>query len=359
MARFLKPSVNWLFAFLPIALILEHRHAPAPAVFFAAALAIVPLAHLIVEGTEHLAAHTGPAIGGLLNATFGNLPELIIGAVAIRAGLYEMVRASLVGALLANLLLGLGLAFLLGGLRHHEQEYSVTAARTYGSLMVLAVISMAVPAGFHQFTATQTPGVEAPGIDLVIAAILLTTYALYLVFMLRTHPDLFTAVNPDKVEPGSEEHWSVARALGVLVVASFGAAWMSEILVGAAEATGQAIGLSSMFIGLFILAVVGGAAEIFSAVATALKNKPDLAVGIAFGSCVQIALMVAPALVLLSYVLRPEPFTLAFSPREVLVLFLSVITGIVIASDGRANWYKGVQLLAVYLLFGTAAYLRP
>jgi Ca2+:H+ antiporter len=204
-----RPSVHWLLVAIPIAAVLDAVSAPAPLVFFAAALAIVPLATLIVHGTEHLSVHTGPAIGGLLNATFGNLPELIIAFVALRAGLLDMVRASLVGALLANLLLALGVGFFLGGLRYHEQVYNPAAARTYGSMMLLAALSMVVPATFHRFLGDTAPR-YAEALDTGVAVVLLTAYALYLVFMIRTHREFFAG--GEEEEPTAEEHWSIARA---------------------------------------------------------------------------------------------------------------------------------------------------
>lgn len=351
-----KPSVHWLLAAIPVAAGLDAISARAPLIFLFAALAIVPLATLIVHGTEHLAARTGPAAGGLLNATFGNLPELIIAFVALRAGLLDMVRASLVGALLANLLLALGVAFLLGGLRHHVQEYNPAAARTYGSMMLLAALSMVVPAAFHRFLGESAPR-YAEALDTGVALVLLLAYALYLIFMLRTHPEFFSVAHPEPATAGTG--WSVARAGATLVGASLGAAWMSEVLVGAAEATGHALGMSPLFIGIILLAVLGGAAESGSAIAMARRNKMDLSVGIAMGSSIQIALFVTPVLVLTSRAIAPERLTLAFGRGEILALFLGVLIGALVTGDGRANWFKGVQLLAFYIILAAMFYLIP
>jgi Ca2+:H+ antiporter len=354
----LKPSINWLLVFIPATLVLEHTGAPAPWIFFSAALAIVPIAALIVRSTEHLSTYTGDAIGGLLNATFGNAPELIIALVALKAGLLDMVRASLAGAILANLLLALGVAFLLGGLRFHTQTYNAGAARLYSSMMLVAVISLVVPSAFNRFFATaETVRAEAL-LNIGLAVVLLAAYVLYLVFMLKTHPDEFAA------EAGGEEahhgaRWSLARAIGGLVVASLLAAWMSEILVGAAEGTGQALGMSQVFIGIVFLAIVGGAAESSSAIAMARRNKMDLTVGIALGSCIQIALFVAPVLVLASYFVAPRPLELAFGRAEIGALFMAVLIGTVVAGDGRSNWFKGVQLIAVYLIIALMFYFIP
>jgi len=351
-------AMNWLLVFIPVTLALEHAAVAEPWVFFSAAISIVPIARLIVRSTEHLSTYTGEAVGGLLNATFGNAPELIIALVALRAGLLDMVRASLVGAVLANLLLALGVAFLLGGLRHRVQTYNASAARVYASMMLIAAFSLAVPSAFSRFLAPEATVRAEALLNIGLAVVLLSVYVLYLVFMLRTHPDEF------KVEGGSghEVHgkpWSLQRALGGLVVASLLAAWMSEILVGAAEGTGQALGMSSVFIGIVFLAIVGGAAESGSAIAMAMKNKMDLSVGIALGSSIQIALFVAPALVLASYAVAPQPLELSFSRAEVGALLIGALIGAVVAGDGRSHWYKGVQLIAVYLIIALMFYFIP
>src|SRR5262245_10791881 len=349
-------SIHWLLIALPIAIALKAMGAAAPLLFFCAAVAIVPLAVLIVHGTEHLAARTGPALGGLLNATFGNLPELIIAMVALRAGLFDMVRASLVGAVLANLLLALGIAFLLGGIRYRVQEYNPAGARSYASMMMLAAFSMVVPGTFHRLLGDSAPR-HGVALDIGVAGVMLTAYALYLVFMLRTHPEVFAGVKTTETEHGAQ--WSMRRAVGTLVLASLGAAWMSEILVGAAEATGHQLGMSPLFIGIVLLAIIGGAAESGAAIAMARKNQMDLAVGIAMGSCIQIALFVTPVLVLSSRLLVPEGLTLGFNRFEVGALFLGVLVGGYVAGDGRSNWYKGVQLVAFYLILATTFYLMP
>ena len=349
--------MNWLFALVPVALVLEHAGAPAPWVFFAAALAIVPVARLIVRSTEHLATYTGDAIGGLLNATFGNAPELIIALVALRAGLLDMVRASIAGAILANLLLALGVAFLLGGLRWHTQTYNVAAARLYSSMMLVAVVSLMVPSSFSRFFAPgETLRAEAL-LNVGLAVVLLAAYVLYLVFMLKTHADEFTSPDNEKAHHGPR--WSLPRAIGSLVVASLLAAWMSEVLVGAAEATGEALGMSQVFIGIVFLAIVGGAAESSSAIAMARRNKMDLTLGIALGSCIQIALFIAPVLVLASYFVAPRPLELSFNRAEIGALFMAVLIAAVVAGDGRSNWFKGVQLIAVYLIIALMFYFIP
>ena len=356
----LKPSLNWLFAFIPISVALEHMHVPAPVLFFSAALAIVPIARLIVLATEQLSTRTGDAIGGLLNATFGNAPELIIALVALKAGYLDMVRASIIGSILANLIFSTGLAFFLGGLRQHNQEYNASAARLYSSMMLIAAISLGVPSAFNRFFSPEATIREEKLVNLGTAFVLLGAYALYLVFLLKTHPDFFKSVSGKKEE---HEHggkqWSVGRAIGSLVGASVLAAWMSELLVGAAEGTGKALGMSQVFIGIVLLAMVGGAAESGSAIAMARKNKVDLTVGIAMGSSIQIALFVAPVLVLASGFIAPQPLELAFSRAEIGTLFLGVLIGALVASDGRSNWYKGVQLIVVYAMIAILFYFLP
>ncbi len=353
---FVRAPVNWLLIAAPLAFAADAGGAAAPVVFLLAGLALIPFATLIVHSTEEIASRTGPAIGGLLNATFGNLPELIISFVALRAGMLDMVRASLIGALLANLLLAQGLSFILGGRRHHEQEYNPAAARTYGSIMLLAALSMIGPASFHRFLSDEAPR-HAATLDLGVCFVLLALYALYLVFMLRTHPDFFSAKSGDKDEHAPKG--SATRAGITLVVASVGAALMSEVLVGAAEETGHALGMSAVFIGIVLLAILGGAAELGAAVAMGRKNKMDLSVGIAMGSSIQIALFVTPVLVLASYFVAPEPLTLSFTRAEIGALFFGVLVGITVSGDGRANWFKGSQLLGFYLMLAAIFYLLP
>ena len=355
----LKPSPNWLLLFVPVSVLLEHGEASPALVFFAAALAIVPAARLIVQGTEHIAARTGSAIGGLLNATFGNLPELIIATVALRSGLLEMVRASIIGAILANLLMALGVALLVGGTRYHNQEFNARAARVYSSMMLLAVITLAGPGAFERVFSAAEHVTQVHAINVRLAIMLMVVYALYLYFMLGTHREEFAGEAEGGHGHGEGPEWSMGRAVGTLVGASVLAAWMSEILVGAAEGTGEALGMSQTFIGMIIVAVVGGAAESLSAIAAGAKNKLDLTMGVVYGSCIQIALFVAPVLVLVSRMIAPEPLDLSFSRLELGVLLLAVLIGGSVANDGKGNWFKGVQLLTVYATIALLLYFVP
>jgi Ca2+:H+ antiporter len=353
----LKPSANWLFVFIPITLWLEHREASAPLVFFAAALAIVPIAMLIVHSTEQVAVHTGDAVGGLLNATFGNAPELIISVVALRAGLHELVLGSLAGAVLANALFATGLSFLLGGLRKKEQQFNPANARLLTSMMLIVVVSLMVPSAFYRaFEGKVEEGVIA-SLNVWVAVLLLIGYALYLVFTLGTHKHLFEAVG------GGEEHQgpkpSLPKALVLLVLASVLAAWMSEILVGAAEGTGEVLGLSQAFIGMVLLALVGGAAESFSAIAVARKDKLDMSLGITMGSCVQIVLFVTPVLVIYSLFMGGEPLLIRFGTGTIVAVLLTALLAGSITADGRSQWFKGVQLLMVYSVIAMLLLFMP
>jgi Ca2+:H+ antiporter len=358
----LKPSLNWLLAFIPVALWLEHVGVSAPLVFFSAALSIVPIAGLIVRATEQIASRTGDTIGGLLNSTFGNAPELIVAVVALKAGLLDMVLASLVGAVLINLLLGLGLAFLLGGMRYRNQEYNPKAARMYGSMMLVAVVSLSVPSAFSRFFATSESIRQESMLNFGLAIALLVTYGLYLVFMLKTHPGDFAAEAAGQGE-AEESHegarWGLPRAVVTLLVGSVLAAFMSEVLVGAAEGTGHALGMTQAFIGIVFLAIVGGATGPPAAIVMARRDKMDLAVGILLGSCIQMALFVAPVLVLASYVVGPHPMALSFGRGEMGAMFMAVLIGAIVAGDGHANWFKGVQLVIVYVIISLMFYFMP
>jgi Ca2+:H+ antiporter len=358
--QFLRSPINWLLIFIPIAVVLEHAGTvPAPVIFFSAGLAIIPIAALIVRATEQLAMRTGDAVGGLLNATFGNSPEMIISLVALRAGYLDMVRASLVGAILANLLLALGTSFVVGGLRFHDQRFNPTAARSYSTMMFLAAVSMTVPSAFSRYFAPNEVIRQEQLLNIGIAILLLLAYGLFILFSLRTHASAFSSVESTDEHGHEETQWGLPRAIGSLLVASVLAAWMSEILVGAAENTGKALGMSQVFIGIVFVAIVGGAAESGSAIAMARKNKMDLSLGIALGSCIQIALFVAPLLVLASYFIAPHPLELAFGRAEIGSLFMAVLIGAMVCGDGESNWFKGVQLITVYAIIALMFYLIP
>ena len=355
----IKWAEHWMLVLVPIALVVEHIEAVgAPGTFFVAALAIVPVARLIGRSTEHLAHYTGDSIGALLNATFGNLPELIICLIALNAGLHSMVAASLVGAILFNLLLVLGTSFLLGGFRHHNLVMNAQAVRVYSTMMFIAVVSLALPSIYGQAFGASQVALQQEKLNVGLAALLLTLYSLYLFFMLRTHPEEFASAREDHGDE-AHGHWSKPMCIAVLVASSLLAAVLSEVLVGAVEGTGEALGLSTPFLGIVLLASVGGIAEGMSAITMARKGRLDLSLGISLGSCILIALFVAPLLVFASYFVGPGPFVLSFSAGSMGILFITVLIGAFVPSGGSANWYKGVQLLAVYLMIAMLLYFVP
>jgi Ca2+:H+ antiporter len=270
-----------------------------------------------------------------------------------------MVLGSLAGAILANLLMAMGVSFLVGGSKFHNQDYNSTSIRVYSSMMMIAVISLAIPSGFHILTADKVPLENENLLNILVAVVLLVGYVLYLFFMIKTHPDFFRSEGEGGHGDEHEKRWSVTRALITLLVASVMAAFMSEMLVGAAEETGKVLGMSSGFIGVIFLAIIGGAAESISAVAMAAKNKMDLSIGIALGSSIQIALFIAPLVVILSIFVGPEQLNLTFPRPMIVALFLAVILAAMVAGDGRSNWYKGVQLIIIYVIMGMMLYFIP
>jgi Ca2+:H+ antiporter len=352
-------GINWLLVFVPIAIILEHL-APDRAlwIFFAAALAIMPLAGWMGRATEQLAERTGEGIGGLLNATFGNAAELIIALAALRSGLHEVVKASLAGSIVGNILLVLGASMLAGGLSRSEQHYNPAGARSQATMLTLAAIALILPAAYRAIGGeTSAPTLGA--ISVWMSLVLLAVYGANLIFSLITHRALFAGSEHESGHEHTNASWSVGRALLVLGAATAAIAWMSEILVGALEPATAALGLNDVFVGVFVVAILGNAAEHSTAVVAAMKDRMDLSLSIAIGSSVQVALFVAPLLVLVSYAVGPRPMDLAFSGGLVLTIILAVwITGQV-AGDGRSDWLRGVQLLAVYLILALVYLFVP
>lgn len=355
----IRPSLSWLLVFVPAAvgldLLAPERHT---FIFLTACIAVVPLAGWLGKATEHLAERTSEGIGGLLNATFGNAAEIIIALFALRRGLTEVVKASITGSIIGNILLVLGLAFLAGGVRYRRQEFNVSGARVQATMLTLAAIALIMPALFHHLVGAR----EAERtLSLEISVVLMVTYGLLLLFSLHTHRQLFsgTAAEAAGVEDRGHEPWSLWQSLGVLVASAAVIGWMSEILVGSVEAAAESLGMTEVFVGVIVVAVVGNAAEHSTAVLMAWKNRMDLAVGIAVGSSVQIALFVAPLLVFASLVLAPEPMDLVFTPAEVVAVGLAILITGQIAGDGRSNWLEGAQLLAVYLILGIVFYFMP
>ncbi len=352
--------LNVLLIFVPIAIVLEYVvHARPEWIFVTSCLAIIPLAGLMGKATEHLAEHVGEGIGGLLNATFGNAAELIIAIVALRAGLYDVVKASLTGSIIGNILLVFGLSALIGGVRFPVQTFNKTAANLGTTMLTLAAIGLVVPAIFH-FVVAGGPVVAEQDLSLEISIILITTYVLSLVFTLRTHRHLYCGDHGEEADEAmGTEGWSTGKSLLVLLIATAFVALMSEFLVGAVVATAKSFGMTEVFVGVILVAIIGNAAEHSTAVLMAMKNKMDIAINIAVGSSIQIALFVAPVMVFLSYVIGPQPMDLIFTNFEVLAITLSVAIMALISQDGESNWMEGVQLLAVYAILGIAFYFLP
>ncbi|MFY9839883.1 MAG: calcium/proton exchanger [Xanthobacteraceae bacterium] len=348
--------MNWLLVFIPVTVGLK-LFAPNqyPLIFIASCLAILPLAGWLGRATEHLAARLGEGVGGLLNATFGNAAELIIALVALRAGLYDVVKASIAGCIVGNILLVLGAAMLAGGWNRPEQHFNPAGARSQATMLTLAAIALILPAAFQTVTGATVEGLSR--LSIAISVVLLIVYALYLAFTLVTHSALFVG---SRVSGEKEAVVSVGRAATVLALATAGIAWMSEILVGAVQPAAHELGLSDVFVGVFVVAIVGNAAEHATAITVAMKDRMDLSLSIAIGSSVQIALFVAPVLVLASLFLGPAaPMNLAFRPGLVLIILLSVLITGQVAGDGRSDWLKGAQLIAVYLVLALTFYFLP
>jgi Ca2+:H+ antiporter len=352
-----------LVPFIPGALALELAHASAGMIFFAAALGIIPTAALMGQATEELAARSGPGIGGLLNVTFGNAPELIIALFALAEGLHEVVKASIVGSIIGNVLLVMGASMLVGGIGRRSQTFNATAATAQSSMLLLAAAALMMPAIFELVEGKGLPSPTAELVDygstvenlsLAVAIVLMGTYVGGLVFSLRTHRDLF---NPPYVEQEEEGFgWSVRRSVLMLFVAGLAVGLMSEVLVGSITEASESVGLSEFFIGVIVVAIVGNAAEHWVAVLVAYKDKMDLSVNIAIGSSAQIALFVAPVLVIASFFIGPGPLPLVFNGFELGAIVLAILIANTVTGDGRSNWFEGLQLLALYAIVGIAFY---
>ena len=357
--RWLLSADGWpylLAPLIPAAIVLELGHASATAIFITAALGIVPTAALMGKATEELAARSGPGIGGLLNVTFGNFPELVIAFFALIEGLQEVVKASIIGSIMGNILLVLGASMFIGGLGRDRQTFNRTAAGAQSAMLLLALVTLIMPAVYELVVGGRLPKVDeelvnydstVEHLSLAVAIVLILSYIGGLIFSLKTHRALFN--------PPYEQHaagWSVRRSVAALAIAGVLVGLMSEVLVGSISEAAESIGLSEFFIGAIVVAIVGNAAEHWVAVLVAAKDKMDLAVNIAVGSSVQIALFVAPVLVLLSFVFGPHPMPLVFNGFEIAAVVLAVLIADRVTADGESNWFEGLQLLAVYLVVG-------
>jgi Ca2+:H+ antiporter len=354
--------IHYLGVFIPAAIALELAHAGPVVIFGAAALGVIPCAAVMGEATEAIAARTGPGIGGLLNVTFGNAPELIIAFFALMEGLQEVVKASIVGSIIGNVLLVMGAAMLVGGWSREKQSFSRTAANAQSAMLLLALAALISPALFQLIHGGGLPRVGEDRVDfgsdlehlsLGVAFVLLVSYGAGLWFSLKTHRSVFNPYGDDEETP---HHWTVARAAAFLAASAVAVGVMSEILVGSITEASDDIGLSEFFVGVFVVAIVGNAAEHWVAVLVAAKDKMDLAVNIALGSSAQIALFVAPILVLLSFVFGPNPMALVFNGYELGALLFAVLIANLVTQEGESNWFEGVQLLSLYAVFGLVFY---
>jgi Ca2+:H+ antiporter len=356
-AAFLLSGEGWpytLVPFIPIAVALELLHAGPVLIFATSAIGVIPTAALMGRATEELADRVGPGIGGLLNVTFGNFPELLIAFFALREGLHEVVKASIIGSVLGNVLLVLGASMLVGGVTRDRQSFSARAARSQATMLLLASVALVMPAVFQLVRGggLPLPGAElvrfsssVEGLSLTVAIVLLISYAGGLWFSLVSHRDLFNPPDDEDDDPG---RWSVKRSVSLLAISGVAVGLMSEILVGSIAETAESAGLTEFFIGAVIVAIVGNAAEHWVAVYVAAKDKMDLAVNIAIGSGAQVALFVGPVLVVLSFFVGPQPLPLVFNGFEVAGILLAVIVASHITSQGESTWFEGLMLLAVY-----------
>ena len=347
----------WLLAVAPVLFAVQASKPDAHALLFVlSVLAIVPLAALLSRATESVAAKTGDTVGGLLNATLGNLTELIIALTALRAGQYVLVKASIAGAIVTNTLFMLGACFLLGGLRYHVQEYNRNTARLQAGLLFLATIALLIPSMLAEREPARAAAEFSHTLSLGLSLVLIVSYALGMLFSLKTHRELFASV---RHEEHDEATWPTTLALGTLAGVTAVIALVSEIVVESVQHAAETFGMTPAFVGFIVVALVGGAAEMASAFSGARKNRLDLSVGIALGSASQIALFVAPVLVLLSYVLGPAPMDLQFWPGAVVMMLIATMTASLVTNSGRSAWFIGVLVLNVYLIFAIALYLLP
>jgi len=356
LAAIRRMPLLWLLVFVPVVLAAEHFRPEAhTALFLLSILAIVPLAALLSMATESVAAKTGDTIGGLLNATLGNLTELVIALAALGAGEYTLVKASIAGAIVTNSLFMLGGSFLLGGLKHHVQEFNRSTARLQAGLLFLATIALLIPSAISRADATPE-ALFTEKLSIGLSILLMLAYGLGLVFSLKTHRDFFGSVAHGDDE---EQHWPIGVALVTLVVVTVLVALVSEVFVGSVQDAALELGMSQAFVGFIVVALVGAAAEMAAAFSGARKNRLDLSVGIALGSAAQIALFVAPVLVLLSYVIGPTPMSLQLWPGAVTMIVIATLTAALVTTSGRSAWFLGVLLLIVYATLALTLYLLP
>jgi Ca2+:H+ antiporter len=348
----------WMLVFVPLVLVaatvVPHSHT---LLFVLAVLAIVPLAALLSHATEAVAAKTGDAVGGLLNATLGNLTELIIAITALKAGQYMLVKASIAGAIVTNAMFMLGACLLLGGLRYHMQEYNRAGARLSSGLLLMATVALLAPSAVADLEHLPQGGAIIQKLSVGISVLLIIAYALSLLFSLKTHKELF--VSSGHGDSHEETHWPMGLAVGTLLVITVLVALVSEIFVESVQKAAETFGMSPAFVGFIVVSLVGAAAEFAVAFSAARKDRLDMSVSIALGSASQIALFVAPVLVLLSYVVGPTPMDLQFWPGAVTMVMIATVTAGFITASGRSAWFIGALLMFIYAVFALTLYVVP
>jgi Ca2+:H+ antiporter len=346
----------WLLIFVPAVFVVQAMQPESHTLLFVlSVLAVVPLAGLLSHATESVAAKTGDTVGGLLNATLGNLTELVIALAALRAGQYMLVKASIAGAIVTNSLFMLGASILLGGLKYHIQEFNRVSARLQASLLFLATIALLIPSAI-KLVDSGPAGEFSQHLSLGLSGLLIVAYGLGMLFSLGTHRELFASAEHDADE---EQPWPIGVALAILAIVTVAVALVSEVFVESVQRAAESFGMTPAFVGFIVVALVGGAAEMSSAFSGARKGRLDLSIGIALGSAAQIALFVAPLLILASYFIGPTPMDLRFWPGAVMMMMIATLTAVLVTNSGRAAWFVGVLVLMVYVIFAMTLYLLP
>ena len=344
--------LKFMLLFVPISFIGKFLNFSPTIMFILAALSIIPLAGIMGEGTEEISSYTGPKIGGFLNATFGNATELIISFFALKSGLFEVVKSSIAGSIIGNILLVLGASMFIGGLKHKTQNFNINVVETTSSMLLFSLIGLCVPAFFTHTINPNLLNTRYEGLSLVVAIVMFILYILSLIFSFFTHKDLYATTTE---EEGHESKWSLKKSIIILVIATVIIAIESEFLVGGIEDITSKLGLSEFFVGIILIPIIGNAAEHSTAITMALKNKMDVAIEIALGSSLQIILFVAPVLIFLSFLFTP--MSIIFNPFELVSLIASVIIANKVASDGQSNWLEGAQLMAVYFIIAAGFFI--
>ena len=342
--------LRYMLVFIPISIIAKFLNASGTVMFILACLSIIPLAGLIGEGTEEISFYSGPKIGGFLNGTFGNATELIISFFALKEGLFEVVKSSIAGAVIGNILLVIGASMLAGGLKYKTQKFNQKVSEVSSTMLLFAVIGLCIPAIFTHTVPSRLLNTRYEGLSLFVAVVMIIIYALSLFFSFNTHKDIY-----NEEESEGTAKWSLKKAIAILVVSTVLIAIESEFLVNGIEPITESLGWSQFFVGIILIPVIGNAAEHTTAIVMARKDKMDVALEIAVGSSLQIILFVAPVLIFLSLLFKP--MSIVFNPFELIALIASVLIANRVSHDGESNWLEGVQLLAVYLIIAASFFI--